>query len=79
MATFHMSGLASGQDTQSIIDAMIKAKSVPLTTMAKEEMEIEDGFGSMVRTEHLDDKSDRFTGHASHLGNVEPNDRDIVG
>ena len=35
-----MSGLASGQDTQAIIDAMIKAKSVPLTTMSKQETEI---------------------------------------
>jgi flagellar hook-associated protein 2 len=41
MATFHMSGLASGQDTQAIIDAMIKAKSTPLTTMEEEQTKIE--------------------------------------
>ena len=41
MATFHMSGMASGQDTQAIIDTMIKAKSVPLTTMSEQEAEID--------------------------------------
>ena len=41
MATFHMSGLASGQDTQSIIDSMIKIRGAPLETMSAQEKEIE--------------------------------------
>ncbi len=41
MTTFHMSGVSSGQDTQSIIEAMVKARSYPLDTWAKEQVEIE--------------------------------------